>query len=67
VCGEFAGEPLVALGAGPVEADDVDGLALRWYLVVMASREATVEASQTWEALRSMTTRSRSSAYSNWV
>lgn len=37
-------------------------LPLRSYLVVMASRAATVEASQMWESERSMTTRSGSSA-----
>src|SRR5680860_377737 len=42
-------------------------LPLRSYLVVIASRDATVEASHTWEADRSMTTRSGSSAYANWV
>src|SRR4051794_13054258 len=42
-------------------------LCLRSYLVVMASRAATVEASQMWESVRSMTTRSGSSAYRNRV
>ncbi len=42
-------------------------LPLRAYLVTIASSEATVEASHTWESVRSMTTRLGSSAYSNWV
>ena len=53
---EVAGQALVALGAGVVEADDGDVLALAGVLGRMASSVATVEASQMWEPDMSMTT-----------
>lgn len=38
-----------------VQANDFDVFALAWYLVVMASSAATVEASQMWECDMSIT------------